>query len=40
MKVVRIMAIALGALVVLYFLMIAFIPEGMIVGVHFRWPWK
>ena len=40
MKVVRIVAIALGALVVLYFLVINFIPEGTIVGFHFRWPWS
>lgn len=36
MKAVRIVGIALGAVVVLYFLVISFIPEWMIVGVHFR----
>jgi hypothetical protein len=40
MKAVRIVAIAFGALVVLYFLAINFIPNWMIVGVHFRWPWS
>ncbi len=34
MKAVRIVAIAVGALAVLYFLVINFIPEGMIVGIH------
>lgn len=38
MKVVRIVAIAVGALAVLYFLVINFIPEGMIVGIHLSWP--
>jgi threonine/homoserine efflux transporter RhtA len=40
MRAVRIAAIALGSLAVLYFLAINLIPEGMIVGIHFRWPWK
>jgi len=39
MKVVRIVAIALGTVVVLYFLAINFLPEWTIVGVHFSWPW-
>lgn len=38
MKAVRIVAIAVGALAVLYFLVINFIPEGMIVGIHVGWP--
>jgi hypothetical protein len=36
MKAVRIVAIAFGTLVVLLFLMINFIPDWMIVGIHFR----
>jgi hypothetical protein len=40
MKAARILAIAFGALVVLYFLVINFIPDWMIVGVHVRWPWS
>ena len=40
MKAVRIVVIALSALVVLYFLLINFIPDWMIVGIHFRWPWS
>jgi hypothetical protein len=39
MKVVRIVAIALGTVVVLYFLAINFLPEWAIVGVHFSRPW-
>jgi hypothetical protein len=39
MKAVRISAMAFGALIVLYILVITFIPDWMIVGVHFRWPW-
>ena len=38
MKAVRIAAITVGALVVLYLLPIASLPEWMIVGFHFRWP--
>ena len=38
MKAARIVAIAVGALAVLCFLVINFIPEGMIVGIHFSWP--
>jgi hypothetical protein len=40
MKAVRIVALALGGFVVLYFLVMNFIPEGMIVGFHFRLPWS
>jgi hypothetical protein len=40
MKAVRIVVLALGALVALYFLVMNFIPEGMIVGFHVRWPWS
>ena len=37
MKAVLIVALALGAVVVLYFLVMNFIPKGKIVGFHFRW---
>jgi hypothetical protein len=40
MKAALIVASALGAVVVLYFLVMNFIPEGKIVGFHFRWPWS
>jgi hypothetical protein len=40
MKAVRIVAIAVGTLVVFYMLVITFVPEWMIVGFRFRWPWK
>ena len=40
MKAVRIVAIAVGAIVVLYLLLIAFIPEWMIVGFRFHLPWS
>src|SRR5580700_7761194 len=40
MKVVRIVAATVGALVVVYMIVIVFMPEWMIVGVRFRWPWK
>jgi hypothetical protein len=40
MKAVQIAAITLGVVVVLYFLVIALIPEGIIVGFRFRWPWR
>jgi hypothetical protein len=40
MKAVRIVALALGAVVLLYFLVMNSIPEGIIVGFHFRWPWS
>jgi hypothetical protein len=39
MKAVQIAAMTLGAVVVLYLLVIVFLPERMIVGFHFRWPW-
>jgi hypothetical protein len=35
-----IVALALGAVVLLYFLVMNFVPEGRIVGFHFRWPWR
>jgi hypothetical protein len=38
MKALRTVAIAVCAVVVLYQLVIAFIPDWMIVGVRFRWP--
>jgi hypothetical protein len=34
------MAITLGAIVLLYLILIALIPEGMIVGFRFHWPWS
>jgi hypothetical protein len=40
MKTVRIVAMVLGAVVVLYVLVTVFLPQWMIVGIHFRWPWK
>jgi hypothetical protein len=40
MKPIRLMAEDLGAIVVLYFLVINFLPEDKIVGFHFRWPWS
>jgi hypothetical protein len=40
MKSIRLMAAVLGAIVVLYFLVINFLPEDKIVGFHFRWPWS
>jgi hypothetical protein len=39
MKAVRLAAMALGAVVVLYLLVTVFLPQGMIVGFHFRRPW-
>jgi hypothetical protein len=39
MKAVRIVAMALGSVIVLYLLVTVFLPQWMIVGVHFRWPW-
>jgi hypothetical protein len=40
MKAVRIMVIALGAVVALYVLVTVLLPQWMIVGIHFRWPWS
>jgi len=39
MRIVRIAAISLGAAVVLYLLFTNFLPQRMIFGFHFRWPW-
>jgi hypothetical protein len=39
MRAVRIVAMAVGAIVALYLLAIAFLPQWMIVGFHFRRPW-
>jgi hypothetical protein len=38
MKAIRILAKAVGAVIVLYLLVIAFLPDWTIVGIHFRWP--
>jgi hypothetical protein len=38
MKAIRILAIAVGAGIVFYLLIIAFLPDWMIVGIHFRRP--
>lgn len=38
MKAVHILAIAVASIIVLYLLIIAFLPEWMIVGIHFPWP--
>jgi hypothetical protein len=39
-KSIRLMAAVIGAIVVLYFLVINFLPEDKIVGFHFRGPWS
>jgi hypothetical protein len=39
-KALRMAAMAVGAIAVLYLLVINFIPDWMIVGIRFRWPWK
>jgi hypothetical protein len=39
MKAIRIVALIVGGAFVLYQLVIVFIPEAIIVGFHFRWPW-
>jgi len=39
-KAVRIAAMALGAVILLYVLVAVFLPEWMIVGIHFAWPWS
>jgi hypothetical protein len=38
MKAIRILAIAVGAVIVLYLLIIAILPDWMIAGIHFRGP--
>ena len=38
MRTIRIVVLTVGGLFVLYQLLIAFIPEGMLVGFHFHWP--
>jgi len=40
MKAIRIVAITLAAIVVLYLLMTVLLPQWMIVGIHFHRPWK
>jgi hypothetical protein len=40
MKVLLIAALAVVAVVVLYFVVMNFIPEWIIEGFHFRWPWS
>jgi hypothetical protein len=40
MKTLRIAAIGIGAVIVVYLLLIAFMPDWMIVGFRFHWPWS
>ena len=39
-RALRIGAIAVGVIAGLYLLLIIFMPDWMIVGIRFRWPWK
>jgi hypothetical protein len=40
MKALRRAAIVVGSVVILYLILIVFLPQWMIVGIHIRWPWK
>jgi hypothetical protein len=40
MRAIRLLAPFLGALLVLYVIAVSFVPDWMIVGIKFGWPWK